>query len=108
MLRFLKNCLRAATPPALFLVITGYFAWNALHGPRGLQSQAVERTELAAAQQQFTTVDAARSQWEVKIADMSGQAIGPDMLDDQARQVLNLANPSDLVVQLPTVAPHNK
>jgi cell division protein FtsB len=87
-------------PPAIFLAITYYFGWNAIHGKSGLEAQSVQRTELARAQQAYTQVDTQREQWETRIADLSGQSIAPDMLDGQARQVLNLADPSDLVIDL--------
>ena len=100
MLRAIKNRLRSGLPPAIFLGITWYFGWNALHGHSGLEAQNVQRAELAQAQQQFAATDATRQQWETKIADLSGQSISPDMLDGQARKVLNLANPNDLVIDL--------
>jgi cell division protein FtsB len=104
LLRFLRNRLLEAFWPSVFLGITAYFAWNAVHGHSGLEAQAVQRQELATAQAQFAAVDAQRQQWETRISDLSAQSIGPDMLDDQARRVLNLANPGDLVVQLPPAA----
>ena len=107
MLRFIKNCLRAALPPTMFLLITGYFGWNAIHGARGLKAQEVQRVELAQAQAAFSAIDAERINWETRIAALSNQSIGPDMLDDQARQVLNLADPADLVVQLAALTQNN-
>ncbi len=100
MLRATKHRLRAIAPPAIFLAITYYFGWNAIHGKGGLESQVEQRAALAQAQQQFATVDAERAQWETRIADLSGQSIAGDMLDSQARQVLNLADPNDLVIDL--------
>ena len=100
MLRALKRRLFAALPPVIFLAITYYFGWNAIHGKSGLEAQAAQRAELAQATQQFTVIDAQRLQWEAQIAALSGQTIDGDMLDDQARQVLNLANPGDLVIDL--------
>jgi cell division protein FtsB len=47
-------------------------------------------------------VDATRADWEAQVAALNSQSIGQDMLDQQARLVLNLAEPSDLVVQLPS------
>jgi len=104
LLRELKRRCVSGIPPAIFLVITGYFAWNAVHGARGLEAQAAERTELAQAKLQFAAVDAARAQWEAKIAALGNQSIDPDMLDAEARQVLSFAGPSDLVVNLPARA----
>jgi cell division protein FtsB len=104
LLREIKNRFLALIPPAIFLGITWYFGWNSVHGARGLEAQAQERAELAKAQAQFATVDATRQLWETRIADLSNQSVAPDMLDDQARAVLNLANPQDLVVELPAPA----
>ena len=100
LLRVIKHRLSAMAPPAIFLAITYYFGWNAIHGKSGLEAQAVQRAELAKAQQAYQQTDAQRAQWETRIADLSGSSIDPDMLNGQARQVLNLANPNDLVIDL--------
>jgi cell division protein FtsB len=84
----------------LFLLITGYFGWNAVHGARGLEAQSAERAQLAMAQANFASVDARRATWETKITDLADKSIAPDMLDGQARAVLNLAAPADIVVPL--------
>jgi len=88
-------------PPVLFLGITWYFGYNALHGTRGLEAQRVQEGELVNARSAFSQIDAQRSIWETKIATLNGQSIAGDMLDNEARVVLNLANPADLIVALP-------
>jgi cell division protein FtsB len=108
LLRAFKNRLRAIIPPVIFLGITWYFAWNAMHGARGLEAQRVQIAELAKAQAAFTAIDAQRASWETRIATLNGQSVARDMLDNEARLVLNLADPADLVVQLPASAPANK
>lgn len=100
MLRALRHRLEEAALPAIFLVLTGYFGWNAVHGPGGLQAQAGQEAALARAQTAFAGVDATRAQWEARIAALAGPQIAPDMLDAQARRVLNLADPDDYVVDL--------
>lgn len=99
MLRAVKNRLRAIAPPVIFLAITYYFGWNALHGRSGLEAQRVQQQQLDQANARFQAAEAERQAWSTKIADLSGQSIAPDMLDEQARQVLNLANPNDLVIE---------
>ena len=47
MLRAIKQRLYAMAPSAVFLAITYYFGWNAIHGKSGLEAQAVQRSELA-------------------------------------------------------------
>lgn len=101
MLRAAKNRLRAVAPPVIFLAITYYFGWNALHGQSGWEAQRIQQQELAQANLRFQQAEAERAAWQTKIADLSGQSIHQDMLDEQARQVLNLADPHDLVIALP-------
>ncbi len=108
MLRAFKNRLRATIPPMIFLGITWYFAWNAMHGARGLEAQRVQVAELAKAQASFAAIDAQRAMWETRIATLNGQSVARDMLDSEARLVLNLADPADLVVQLPAAQAANK
>jgi cell division protein FtsB len=102
LLREIKRRLLAMLPPVIFLGITWYFGWNALHGARGLEAQATEQAKLAKAKQDFTAAEALRQQWETRVAALGGPAIDPDMLDEQARAVLNLADPADLMVDLPS------
>ncbi len=99
-LRAIRHRLRAAAPLVIFLALTYYFGWNTVHGKSGLEAQHVQQQELAQAQARFNAAETARATWQTRIADLNGQSIQRDMLDEQARQVLNLANPRDLVIQL--------
>lgn len=104
-LRSFKTRLRSSLPPAIFLAITYYFGWNAVHGKSGLEAQATQRHELAQAQARYAATDELRKQWATKISDLSAQSIQRDMLEEQARAVLNLADPNDLVIDLPPGKP---
>ena len=95
-------------PPLIFLGITWYFGWNAVHGTRGLEAQRVQISKLAQARAAFTSIDAERNLWETRTATLYGQSVARDMLDDEARLVLNLADPNDVVVELPAAQPANK
>jgi cell division protein FtsB len=98
--RAIRNRIRAIAPPVIFLAITYYFGWNAVHGKSGLEAQHVQQHQLAEALAKNKAVQAERLAWQTKIADLNGRSIQPDMLDEQARQVLNLANPQDMVIDL--------
>ncbi len=102
MLREIKNRLRALVPPTLFLGITVYFGWNAMHGSRGLEAQHVQLAQLAAAKQAYAVTDGALKAWQIRINTLNGASIAGDMLDSEARLVLNLADPRDLVTDLPS------
>lgn len=108
LLRALKYRLRGFVIPAVFLSLTYYFGWNAVHGQSGLKAQVEERAQLQAQQQQTDAVNQQLTLWQTKVAALSSHSIEPDMLNAEARTVLNLADPNDLVVDLPTTTPNKQ
>jgi cell division protein FtsB len=98
--RAIRKYLAALAPPVLFLAIAGYFLWNAVHGQGGLIDQQRDAVLLAQAQQKYAVIDMQRLEWETRIGNLSGKSVTQDTLDGQARRVLNLADPADLVVDL--------
>lgn len=101
MLREIKHRLRGAVVPAIFMALTYYFGWNAVHGKSGLEAQVVQRAQLQQAQSTADTIHQQLVLWQTRVAALSNQSLEPDELNQQARTVLNLADPSDLVVDLP-------
>jgi cell division protein FtsB len=98
----LKRRLRAAIPPVIFLLLAVYFGWNAMRGDRGLVAQQQDKLDLTAAQIQLTRANAEVAQWENKIDGMGDRDLDLDALDGQARSMLNLVDPHDLVVMTGT------
>jgi len=96
----LKRRLRAAIPPIIFLLLAVYFGWNAMHGDRGLVAQQQDQLDLAAAKAQLASANAEVAQWENKIDGMGDRDLDLDALDGQARSMLNLVDPRDLVVMM--------
>ena len=88
---------------ALCLALSGYFSYHAVEGNHGLHKRAalaekVERleTELAALKQE-------RLRIEHDVALMTDRVKSePDLLDEQARGLLNHVRPSDIVVRRPS------
>lgn len=88
---------------ALCLALIGYFSYHAVEGDHGLHKRAalgekVERleTELAALRKE-------RLRIEHDVALMTDRAQSePDLLDEQARALLNYVRPGDIVVLRPT------
>ena len=108
MLRALKHRLRGFVIPAVFLALTYYFGWNAVHGQNGLKAQVVERAQLQTQQQQTDAISQKLTLWQTRVAALSSHSIEPDMLNAEARTVLNLADPNDLVVDLPPSMPNKQ
>jgi cell division protein FtsB len=83
---------------AACLVLLGYFAWHGFEGPRNFDHRdrllaKAERLDVALA-----AVRAERTGLDSRVALMRPESIDPDMLDQLARDVLNYAKPTDLIV----------
>lgn len=96
----MKRRFRAAILPVLFLAVTGYFVFNAINGSRGIRAQRQDATVLVQDKAALTAVTARRDRWQARVDTLRHHAIAPDMLNQQARSVLNFADPDDLVVPL--------
>jgi cell division protein FtsB len=97
--RELKRRTRMMVAPTVFLAITGYFGWNATQGDRGLVAYA-QRQELlrqVVAEQEAAKVE--RDGWSTRVAGLRARHLDPDTLDERARAMLNLAEPSDVIVK---------
>jgi cell division protein FtsB len=96
--REIKRRLKAAVAPVVFLALVGYFGWNAAQGDRGLVAYAKRQELLAQAQADQARAQAERDAWERRVAGLRSRHIDADALDERARAMLNLADPSDVIV----------
>lgn len=96
----MKRRLRGLVLPFLFLAVTAYFVFNAINGSRGIVAQRRDQAVLAQDRQALHDVAIRRDRWQARVNALRHHAIAPDMLNEQARAVLNLADPGDLAVPL--------
>lgn len=96
----MKRRIRAAVLPLLLLAVTLYFVFNAINGSRGIEAQRRNRDVLVQDQATLISVAARRDRWEARVDALRHHAIAGDMLDQQVRSVLDLADPGDLAVPL--------
>ena len=101
----MKRRIRAVILPVLFIAITGYFVFNAINGSRGIKAQRLNQALLAQDQATLTSVEANRDRWQARVDALRHHTIAGDMLGQQARSVLDLANPDDLAVPLKHAPP---
>ena len=100
-MRLIKQWLRAALPPAVFLAVVAYFGWQATQGERGLQSYAMRQEQLKLVQAELDRTTLDRDQWDRRVAGLKTQRLDPDTLDERARAMLNVADPTDIVAPYP-------
>ena len=86
--------------PIFCLMVVGYFAYHAVEGDYGLfalgklkEREALLEAELAAAR-------AEREEMERHVSLMRPESLERDMIDERAREALNMADAKDLVIFL--------
>ena len=82
----------------MFIGLTAYFGWNATQGDRGLLAYAERQGLLGQAQQEQVRAELERDRWEKRVAGLRPSHVDPDALDENARAMLNLSDPADIIV----------
>jgi cell division protein FtsB len=86
-------------PLALALGIF-YIVFHVFSGEHGLYALLKEERTLELLQTQLSDVETERKDLEHRVHLMSDKSLDRDMLDEQARTVLNTANPNEIVIPL--------
>ena len=94
----LRRQARAVVAPAVFLGLAGYFGWNATQGARGSQAYTVRQEQLRVVEAELLRTATERDMWERRVTGLRSQRLDPDTLDERARAMLNVADPSDVVM----------
>jgi cell division protein FtsB len=84
-------------------LLIGYFGVNAYNGNHGIKAKQDIDRQIAALTMELHGLQIERAQWERRINLLRSDDIDPDMLDERARELLDYADPRDLV--LPIKAP---
>src|ERR1700733_6944053 len=98
-LREIRRSLKSAAIPTFLLALTAIFAWQATQGDHGLIMREKRKTELAQAEANLAAPKVDRDNWERNVAALSPSHLDKDALDQRARELLNLADPNEIVVQ---------
>jgi len=101
--QLLGKVLRRVSVPALGLAVVGYFAYYAVHGDRGLVAMKRLKVEIAQAEQTLAEVQATRERMDQRARLLRSDHLDPDMLEERARKMLNVARPQDVIIMLPQV-----
>jgi cell division protein FtsB len=82
------------------LAMLAYLAWQGAYGPRRFQYRDNLVHQLAQSKADFVTVENQRKMLETRVQQMRPESVDQDLLDEFARRDLNMAKPTDLVVNL--------
>ena len=101
-----RTRLRAIFFPLMLYCVAGgigsYFVWHAINGERGLKTDDEYALKIKQLQAELAVVKADRQHWQHRIDLMRGDTIDRDLLDEEARVLLDRVSKDDLVVFLPT------
>ncbi|MGA2042441.1 MAG: septum formation initiator family protein [Roseiarcus sp.] len=97
-----RTRLRAILFPLVFYVVlgvaSGYLVWDAWNGQRGLKAKAEYAGQTKALGEQLQALRVEREGWERRVALMRSDAVDRDLLDEEARAVLDRVGKNDLLV----------
>lgn len=80
------------------LLLTGYFGYHLVHGKYGLNARHDLEMRISKLNLDLSHLTERRERLDRDVALMQPEQIDPDMLDEQARRVLNMARPEDLIL----------
>lgn len=98
--RRIRMRLRAAVAPAIFLLLSGYFAWSATQGDHGLKASARLRADLVAAQAEQHRAEQDLEAWQRRITGLRTTRLDVDALDERGRAMLSLSLAGDVIVPI--------
>ena len=93
-----KRVLKGVLVPAVFLAVSGYFAWHAVHGERGLMARDKRQGDIAVARAALQQAEAERDAMERRVAGLRGDRLDRDQLEERARSLLNMVGRDEVVV----------
>jgi cell division protein FtsB len=97
----LSRRLRAMLPQIFGAAICAYFVYHAVQGDRGLLAWLQLSRELAESETTLAALSGERATIEHRVSLLRGDSLDPDMLEEQARIMLNFGRAEDRAVVLP-------
>jgi cell division protein FtsB len=85
--------------------VGGFFVWHAFHGERGLSDDQETRRQATEIEARLKDVRAEKAKWQLRIDLLRGPEIDRDLLEEEARNLLNRVNKADLVIFTPQGKP---
>ncbi len=93
-----KSVLRRLILPGLSAALLAYFVLHALSGAYGLIAKEQLKSEAEELDRQLTAVRNKRLALERRVVLLRPESLDPDMIDERARDSLNLAQPGEVVI----------
>ena len=100
-----KTRARAILVPIVFYLVLGsasaWLVWGASQGERGLKAKAQYDAEYIQLQGQLAALRADHARWRRRVESMRSEAVDRDLLDEEARKMLDRVGKDDVVIFAP-------
>ena len=85
--------------PTIAIAFISYFGFHSIHGDRGMNAMQRFEVRKALLEQELAALKTKRTklQQQVKLLPSNGPVVR-DMLDERAREALNLARPNEIII----------
>ena len=100
-----KTLLKSLLTPVIGVGLVGYFAYHTVQGNRGVLSLVSLMSETDQARETLAEMHAERLALEARVNALSPAHLDLDLLEEQARFILNVGNEDELVLFLPESEP---
>ena len=97
-LRAFKVGLERTFTLCCIFAVGGYFMYHAATGDHGFFAYLKYQAEEQRLVSELEELRSRRDGLEAKVALLRPESLDPDMLDEQAREVINFAHPRDIVI----------
>lgn len=96
------GAIRRAIPTFLLAGLVVYFGYHGLTGEQGALAWAGYKARIAELEQELALVQAERIELENRAMRLRDASLDLDLLDERARELLNVSDPDDYVIRLPS------
>ena len=93
-----KSFLRRLILPGILSALLLYFALHALSGDYGLIARGRLEADAGKLEQQLDALKQRRRTMERRVVLLRPESLDPDMIDERARDSLNLVHPDEVVI----------
>ena len=99
--RGVKRRLKSLVAPTVFVAVAAFFIWHTIHGERGVLARERRHQEIAAAQAALEVARAENAAVQRRVNGLRAGGLDRDQLEERARALLNLSQPTEIVVPYP-------
>lgn len=80
------------------IAVMAYFGYHAVNGERGFLAWLEIRRQIEDTRRFAAKVVSQRQAWDDRVRRLQAESLDPDLLDERARVMLNVAQPGDIIV----------